>query len=310
MGDYAVVVGSLNIDLVIQSERMPTKGESVLGNTFNTYPGGKGANQAVQLARLGMETFMMGRVGHDAFADQLIGSLEAAKVRTDHIIWDETTGTGKGWVLVDRAGDNYIIVIPEANMAWHLAEVDSIRELIAGASLVLAQLEIPVPIVEKVIRLAAQAQVMTVLNPAPALPLSEELLQDVDLLVLNESEAAFYLGDTVDSSHQAVTAAQKLQQAHGGTVIVTLGQQGAVAADEAGMVQAPSFQVPVVDVTAAGDSFCSSLAYALVSGKSLETAVRFACASGGITVTRPGAQPSLPKLKEINEFMKREGEFK
>lgn len=308
MSRYAVVVGSLNIDLVIQGERMPAKGESVLGNSFNTYPGGKGANQAVQLARLGLETYMIGRVGNDHYGEQLIRSLEEANVRTDFLIRDKAAGTGKGWVLVDGEGDNYIIVIPEANMRWQQRELDPLGQLIAGADVVLTQLEIPVPIVETIIHWAAQAQVMTVLNPSPARSLPDKLLRHVDVLVLNESEAAFYLDEEVDVPTDMVRLAQRLRRVTGvGTVILTLGAQGAVAVSGTEVIQTPAYRVAAIDVTAAGDAFCSSLAYALATGKRLQSAVQFACASGALAVTRPGAQPSLPGLREINDFMQQQG---
>ena len=304
MSSYAVVVGSLNIDLVIQGDRMPEKGESILGNSFNTFPGGKGANQAVQLARLGLEAYMVGRVGNDVFADQLISSLTEAGVRTDYLIQDESAGTGKGWVLVDKAGDNYIIVIPEANMKWQASELEPLGQLIAGASVVLAQLEIPVPVVETIIQQAAQAQVMTVLNPSPAFALPASLFRQVDVLVLNRNEADFYLGANDNDAGSVIDKARKLLQKTGvGTVVLTLGEDGVVAVDEKQTYEFPAYSVSVVDVTAAGDSFCSSLVYGLTIGESLHTALQFACASGAIAVSRQGAQPSLPKLSEVKAFI-------
>jgi len=307
MGAHAIVQGSLNIDMMMTGRRLPARGESILGASFATFPGGKGANQAVQLARLGMETFMIGRVGADVYGDQLIASLQAAGVRTDAILRDKEHGTGKGWVFIDEAGDNYIIVVPEANMEWQVEDLAPMAELCAGADLFLCQLETPVPIVDRALRQAKAAGLLTALNPAPAADLPADLFQHVDLLVLNQTEAAFYAGRPAQDARQAAETAAELRERGCGAVVLTLGERGAVACDADSAYACDAYAVPAVDVTAAGDSFSAGLAYAMVKGQDLSSALRFACACGALTVTRAGAQPSLPTLAEVRAFMQEKG---
>ncbi|MCY4072287.1 MAG: ribokinase [Chloroflexi bacterium] len=303
MDGTVIVLGGLNFDLVIRGSRIPGKGESVFGKSFHTFPGGKGANQAVQLARLGVQTCMLGRVGNDIYGDQLVASLEENGVITDALMRDPELGTGKGWVFVDDDGDNYIIVLPEANMNWAKRDLEALGQLLKGAACLLCQLETPVTIVEACLRAAKDAGLLTVLNTAPATSLPADLFNHVDLLILNQTEAAFYVGRSVGGADQARTAAEALLARGCGAVVITLGDQGAVAADGSGACHCHAFSVRAVDVTAAGDSFCAALAYALLQGDELCGALQFACASGALTVTREGAQPSLPKLAEIRAFI-------
>ncbi len=303
MSDYAVVLGSLNLDVVIRGPRMPAKGESVLGASFNTYPGGKGANQAVQLARLGIETYMIGRVGDDAYADQVLQSLIDAGVKTEHVIRDPASQTGIGCVFVDDAADNYIIVIPQANMNWNADELTGSGDLIRGAGLLLCQLETPVSIVDRAIRVAKAAGVATVLNTAPAADLPRDLFPHIDLLIANESESAHYLGQSAIDAAGALDSAHKLQKMGSGAVAITLGERGAMAVDQSQELQCPAFAVDAVDVTAAGDSFCGGLAYARLRSLALDEGLRLACACGALAATKAGAQPSLPTLSEVRSFM-------
>jgi len=293
--------------LVITAERPPRKGETVLGTGFGLFPGGKGANQAVQLARLGSETYIVGRIGADIFADQVVGSLEAAAVRTDYLIKNAGAGTGKGCVFSDVAGDNWIVVVPEANMRWQAHDIENARELIQGARALIVQLEIPLPVVARAIDLACEADVLVVLNPAPASELPGGLLRKVDLLVPNETEASILAGLSVGDVESAKEAARLLQLKGDNTVTITLGSAGSVTATDEDIIHTPAFPVEVADVTAAGDSFCACLAYALTESYDLETALRFASAGGALSVTRLGAQPSLPTLDEINTFLEHPG---
>ncbi len=303
MGQYAVVVGSLNIDLVVTGERPPRRGETTLGTGCGVFPGGKGANQAVQLARLGMETYMVGRVGADIFAAQVIESLEAAGVKTGYLIRDAEGDTGKGFVFTDAAGDNWIVVVPGANMRWKDAEIQAAADVIRGAQVVVVQLEIPLEIVAQVIDIASESRVFVVLNPAPARALPGTLLRKVDLLVPNETEASQLVGIPVTGTDSAASVARLLQASGVSCVTVTLGSGGSITASGDEILHVPAFQVEAVDATAAGDSFCSSLAYALTRKDDLKTALRFASASGALTVKRLGAQPSLPTLDQINRFL-------
>ena len=303
MSEYAVVLGSLNLDVVIRGPRMPAKGESVLGTSFNTYPGGKGANQALQLARLGIDTYMVGRVGDDAYADQVLHSLLDAGVRTEHVIRDPESQTGIGGVFVDDAADNYIIVIPQANMNWHPDELTGAEDLIRGAGLLLCQLETPAAIVDRAIRFAKAAGVTTVLNTAPAADLPRDLFAHIDLLISNESESVHYLGQLEIDAARALDAARQLRKLGSGAVAITLGERGAVAVDHDQQLRCPAFAVDAVDVTAAGDAFCGGLAYARLRGLALDEGLRFACACGALAATKAGAQPSLPTLSEVRSFM-------
>lgn len=302
-GDYYVVVGSLNIDLVVTADRPPHKGETVLGAGFGLFPGGKGANQAVQLARLGVETYMVGRVGSDVFADQVVHSLVAAGVKTDYLVRDTERGTGKGCVLTDAAGDNWIVVIPESNMVWQAPDLENARALIQGARALIVQLEIPVQVVDEAIEIAYTANVPVVLNPAPARVLPDTMLRKIRLLVPNQSEASLLANIPVRDVATAKEAARVLQSKGAEIVTITLGNVGSVTASGEEIIHTPAFPVDAVDVTGAGDSFCASLAYALMELSDLGAAVRFATASGALSVTRLGAQPSLPTLERINQFL-------
>lgn len=303
----AIVQGSLNIDLVIRGPRLPAPGESVFGDSFRTYPGGKGGNQAVQLAKLGVETQLIGRVGNDIYGDQLINSLEAAGVNTAGVIRDSDNGTGKGWVFIDDDGENYIIVVPEANAVWRASDLAPLRALRPGAAVFLCQLETPVAIVDRCLRLAKAARALTILNAAPAIELPAALFSTVDALVLNQTEAAFYTRRQIDGVDSALAAARELRERGVGAAVITLGERGAIAHTEAGDFHSDAYSVKTVDVTAAGDSFCAGLAFALTRGEGMSAALQFACACGALTVTRAGAQPSLPTLAQVQEFMKTNG---
>lgn len=301
---YYVVVGSLNIDLVANMERMPKKGETILGTGFGLFPGGKGANQAAQLGRLHAKTYMVGRVGSDVFAPQLTDSLEAAGVLTDYVVRDPRNGTGKACIFTDAAGDNCIVVISEANMAWVPGDLERARALIEGAAIVVLQLEIPPEVVEGAAKIAHDAGVPVLLNPAPARPLPDSLLAMVDYLAPNETEAAALSGVAVTGVESAKEAAFALLKRGPKAVIITLGSEGAVIADENGAEHIPPFVVNAIDATAAGDSFCAALAYGLAGFEDRADALRFASAAGALTVTRMGAQPSLPTLEEVRAFLK------
>ena len=307
MSAYAIVQGSINIDLVFRGPRLPGRGESVLGDGFSTFPGGKGANQAVQLAKLGVETHMIGRVGTDIYGDQLIDSLRAAGVNTEGVIRDSDNGTGKGWVFIDGAGENYIIVVPEANMVWRPSDLTPLRALSRRADAFLCQLETPVSTVDCCLRVAKAAGALTMLNAAPAIELPALLFPYVDVLVLNQTEAGFYTTREVKGVDGALAAAADLRERGCGAVVITLGELGAVAQGEAGAIHCSAYTVEAVDVTAAGDSFCGGLAYALIQGEEMSAALQFACACGALTVTRSGAQPSLPTLAQIQSFIETTG---
>ena len=299
-----VVVGSVNTDMVVKSERIPTPGETVTGGKFVMPAGGKGANQAVAAARLGAEVTLVAKVGQDIFGSQSVEGFKRDNILTDFILADADNHTGVALILVDGQGENLISVAPGANAATTPDEVQKAADRIRSADVVLLQLEIPLETVEFTARLASEAGVTVVLDPAPAAPLGDELLRNVTYLTPNESEATRLTGIEVTDEPTARAAAEKLIAAGVENVIVTMGTQGALVATGDRALLVPSHVVEAVDSTAAGDAFNGGLAFALAQGLALEDAVREAALVGALSVTRMGAQPSLPTANELSQFKK------
>lgn len=301
-----IVVGSINMDLVVRTPRTPIPGETVLGCDFGTFPGGKGANQAVAAARQGADVTLIGRVGADAFGQQLVNNLQAEGIDTGHIGVDDSTASGVALIMLDAAGQNSIVVASGANHQLTPAHIEAASMVFQGADLLLLQLETPL---ETVIVAAEQARaqnVRVVLNPAPAQPLPERLLSLVDVLIPNETETALLTGLRVETWAQVEPAASKLLADGVGCVVVTLGAQGALLSQKGQPeLHVASFPVEVVDTTAAGDSFVGAFAVALAEHLPLETAVTRGCAAGALAATRLGAQPSIPTKAEIDLYLKR-----
>jgi ribokinase len=303
-----VVVGSLNMDFVVRVEHLPAPGETVLGRNFQMFPGGKGANQAVAAAKLGgnsVDVRMIGRVGYDVFADHLKASLSAAGVDVAAVHATRSQATGVALISVDRAGQNSIVVASGANHELAAADVEAMRPVFHGAGLALFQLETPLDTVEAALAVAREEGLTTILDPAPAQPLAAGLLERVDILTPNETEALGLLGRAAArvTPAEAVELAEALRRMGPKTVIVKLGDQGCFA--HAGLTQGhfPAFPVEVKDTTAAGDTFNAALAVALAEGAPLEHALRFANAAAAISVTRPGAQASAPSRREVDAFL-------
>ena len=303
-----VVVGSVNTDMVVKSERIPGPGETVTGGEFVMPAGGKGANQAVAAARLGAEVTLVAKVGQDMFGTQSLENFKRDKILTDFILADADNHTGVALILVDGAGENLISVAPGANAAITPDEVQKAADRIRSADVVLLQLEIPLATVEFTARLVAEAGVTVVLDPAPAAPLGAELLGNVTYLTPNESEATRLTGIEVTDESSARAAAEKLIAGGVDNVIVTMGTQGALVATAEGAFMVPSRAVEAVDSTAAGDAFNGGLAFALAQGLALEDAVREATLVGALSVTRMGAQTSLPTADELEQFKNSLGE--
>jgi len=297
---HIVVVGSSNTDMVVKTRRIPGVGETVVGGQFVMAAGGKGANQAVAAARLGAEVTFVTKVGRDMFGDQAIAGYRAEGITTDHIFRDASHATGIALILVDDRGNNLISVASGANHALTIEEVEQAAEQIQAADAVMLQLEIPLEVVQRVAALAARAGVPVILDPAPApdLPLPGSLLGYVTYLTPNESEASQLTGVAVEDESSARQAAQMLLELGARNVVVTLGPKGAlVVGDETLFV--PARAVEARDSTAAGDAFNGGLAVALAEGKSIGDAVRQASLVAAVSVTRMGAQPSLPTRDEI-----------
>ena len=238
-----VVVGSLNMDLVVRTPHLPRPGETILGREFMTAPGGKGANQTVAAAKLGATVHMIGRVGGDDFGRALRDNLCAAGADDSYVFIEDTAASGIAIIEVDDSGQNTIVVAPGANAHVARSDVDAARSIIAASQAVIAQLEIPLDTVWYALETARAAQVLTILNPAPAQPLSTELLSLVDLLVPNESEAALLTGIEVKDEPSAEQAARKLHERGARAVVITLGARGALALSEQGVRRVPSFRV-------------------------------------------------------------------
>jgi ribokinase len=301
-----VVVGSINLDLVSRGKKIPAPGETVRGESFSTFHGGKGANQAVAVARLGYPVSMIAKVGDDEFGSQLRESLASEGVDVTHVDFASGVSSGVAMISVDEAGQNSITVVPGANDTLTPADLDSARDLLRSAGMILVQLEIPIETVEHLCELGRRFGVPVMLDPAPARPLQGEILARVDYLTPNETETCTLCGISdpdLDESRAAECATQ-LKGAGAANVIIKMGARGALvlASDGAGTI-VPGFKVPVVDSTAAGDAFNGALATALLGGLSLPKAVRFASAAGAVSVTRAGAQPAMPATSEVQRLL-------
>lgn len=294
-----MVVGSLNRDLVVTAETLPLPGETVLGRSYSQHNGGKGANQAVALARLGRHVSMVGSVGSDDDGVALVAALREEGVGIDAIA-TTSSHTGVAAITVDDRGENSIVVVPGANGDLDPATIDTFTQLIASSDIVLTQLEVPVPSVERAI---SHASGIVVLNPAPAAVLGSDLLASVDYLVPNRTELATLAGtdspETADQLLQAVTTLD-----FDGVVVVTLGSEGAIAVRNGLVVaRATPPRVDVVDTVGAGDAFCAGLCDALSRGSGLQQAVEWAVACGALATTRQGAQPSMPTASEVRTLV-------
>lgn len=298
-----LVVGSINMDLVVRSPHLPRPGETTLGSNFRTFPGGKGANQAVAAARLGAPVAMVGRVGQDAFGDAMLASLSANGVDVSCVRREMDAATGVALITVeDDTAENTIIVASGANMRITPEDVNASEELFEGALLLVLQLEIPLPTIQRAISLARRHGLLVILNPAPAQTLGRGLIAGVDYLIPNEGELLQLTG-----KNQVESAVRWVQESGVKTLLVTLGERGVRLINQDGETQIPAFPVKAIDTTAAGDGFVGAFAVALAEGKTASQAASWACASSAISVTRIGAQPSLPTRSEVESFLAERG---
>ena len=292
------------MDLVTRTPRLPIAGETLQGYEFFTAPGGKGANQAVAAARLGISTQIVGRLGDDDFGRQLLAGLQAADVQTDGILVDESASSGVAVIAVDDAGENNIIIVAGANGCVNQQDVERLTDLLPGAAALLLQFEVPLPAVLAAAQAARQAGVLVILDPAPAKEnIPPELYPLIDIITPNEIEASQLVGFPVEGQEAAAKASAELRQRGVGTVIVKLGAQGVFCAAGAETFFVPAFSVRAVDTVAAGDAFNGGLAAALADGRSLRDAVVWGAAAGAISATKAGAQPSLPNRDTFDAFL-------
>ena len=295
-----LVVGSLNADLVVRTPRFPQPGETISGEDLQVIPGGKGANQAVAASRLGTNVSMLGRVGKDNFGDFLLDNLKSNNVDSQLVQRDDSS-TGTAIIVVDTNKQNSIVLSAGANGKVSTSDVE--RASFSTFSLLLLQLEIPTPTVLSAAKLAKEAGVRVILNPAPARELSEELISLADFIIPNETELSLLTRDEVKDIPTAENAAGSLLERGAKNVIATLGSNGALIVTCELTQHIPAFKVDVVDTTAAGDAFIGGFATALLRAKPVDEAVRYACACGALATTKFGAQPSLPSREEVERFI-------
>ena len=301
------VVGSLNIDLVCHATRRPDTGETLIGDAFDIFTGGKGFNQATAAARLGAEVTLVGSVGTDPFGEMLLTATENEGIDNRFVKKRTDTGTGVATIVVEPDGDNSIIVVPQANMILTTAEIGTAADVIADADVLLLQLETPIDASEHAAAIAKAHGTTVILNPAPAQPLPDSLLRYVDILTPNESETELLSEMRISNDEEAGNAAAvlraRMRDTETSTVVLTLGERGALMLTATTSERVPAYAVEAVDTTGAGDAFCGALATALASGETLHTAIAFANAAGAAAVTVVGATPSMPTRAKVNLLM-------
>lgn len=300
MNGKIVVIGSSNTDMVVQSPHLPAPGETVLGGNFIMNPGGKGANQAVAAARMGGEVTFIACVGEDMFGKEAIKGFQSHGIDTSYIRMDENAPSGVALIMVDNEGENCISVALGANSTIQKKDIDRAENVLNDAAFVLIQLETPLDVVEHAVLKAKNKGINVVLNPAPAQPLSDNLLTSLYMITPNETEAELLAGIKVVDENSARSAATVLRKKGVRTVVITMGSMGAyVLSDELDLL-IPSPKVKVVDTTAAGDTFNGALVVGLSEGMPLETAVKFANKAAAYSVTVMGAQASVPSRNDLN----------
>lgn len=302
-----VVLGSINADHILNLESFPTPGETVTGNQYQVAFGGKGANQAVAAGRSGAKIAFIACTGDDDTGERVRKQLASDNIDIAPVSVVEGESTGVALIFVNAEGENVIGIHAGANAALTTERVDAQREIIANAEALLMQLESPVESVQAAAAIAHQNHTTVVLNPAPARVLSDELLALVDIITPNETEAEKLTGVRVENDDDAARAAKVLHDKGIGTVIITLGSRGVWASVNGEGRRVPGFKVKAIDTIAAGDTFNGALVTALLEGKRMDDAIRFAHAAAAIAVTRKGAQPSVPWRKEIDEFLSQQG---
>ena len=302
---HIVVVGSLNMDLVVQVPTIPAPSETVLGDNFATIPGGKGANQAVAAARLGAKVSLIGRVGNDAFGKQLLANAQREGIDVTHVGRDETAASGVAMIAVDANGQNSIAVASGANYRLTAAQVHAAWAALPHVDLLVMPLETPLETIETAVALANQSGAKVILNPAPAQKLPPHILAGVDVLVPNEPETAQLTDMPINTGAETRLAAQELLNLGVSHVVLTLGSRGALVLDgtTGQFTEVTPYPVIVVDTTAAGDAFVAGLAVGLGEGRSLVKAAQFANAVGALAVTKQGAQPGMPFREEVDRLL-------
>ena len=295
------VIGSLNMDLVVNVDTMPKPGQTIIGSNFKEVPGGKGANQAVAMARLNGNVSMIGEVGEDGFGQTLINSLKNDKVDTTYI-QTAKGATGVALITVDKNAQNSIVVSPGANFEVKEDDIDNNIEAIKNSDIVVLQLETPLNTIKYALNKAKELNKYTILNPAPAVKLDDEIIKNVDLLTPNETELEIISGVSIETEEDIQKAAQIMIEKGVKELIVTLGSKGSLYINKEKSMFKKAYKVEAVDTTAAGDSYTGALAVALSQDKCIEDAMDFASKVGALSVLKEGAQSSLPTLEDVKNF--------
>ncbi|TDQ06153.1 ribokinase [Halanaerobium saccharolyticum] len=296
-----LVIGSMNMDLVVETERYPEEGETLIGGKFEQIPGGKGANQALAAAKLGDQVEFIGACGDDSFAPKLKSSLKAGGAEIDNIFEIKGVSTGVAVITVDKKGNNRIIVSPGANYELDSEKIEKIKDKIAEAEIILLQLEIPVDTIEKIVEIASKNKTKIILDPAPAQKLPADILTRVDYLLPNEGELDLLLAEAENKSRaEKIEALLKMGVKN---IIVTEGEKGINYYSQNNKLHLETLKVKAVDTTAAGDVFAGAFAASLIAENNLKKALEFAVQAAAYSVTKRGAQSSIPDKKELNEFL-------
>jgi ribokinase len=298
-----IVIGSSNTDMVIKADHLPAAGETILGGTFFMNDGGKGANQAVAAARLGGNVMFVAKTGNDTLGQQAKEMFQNENINTSYILIDPILPSGVALIVVDKKGENSIVVASGANSSLLPDDLADVRPLIGDAAVVLVQLEIPLVTVESIAAATKSAGTKMILNPAPARALPDSLLNGLFLITPNENEAGMLTGVEVTGVDSAKQAARKILERGVKNVIITLGANGALVFDDGIFTHVPVLSVKAVDSTAAGDVFNGALAVAISEGQDLVSATKFACRAAAISVTRLGALQSAPTRDEVKSFV-------
>ena len=301
MSGKIVIIGSCNTDMVINTERLPRPGETIIGGSFFMNAGGKGANQAVAAARLGGDVCFVAKVGNDHFGSHAIEQYKAEGIDVQQISIDSEQPSGVALIMVDNKGENCIAVASGANALLSPEEINRAEEAIDNGDIVLMQLETPIETVEYAASMAHSKGKKVILNPAPALPLPETLLKNLYMIIANETEAEFISGIRITDMESVCRAADIIGDKGVENVVITLGSKGAFIKENGAYHKVPALKVKAVDATAAGDTFCGALCVALAEEKGILEAVEFANRCAAITVTRMGAQSSLPYRSEVDK---------
>ncbi len=295
------VIGSLNMDLVVNVDEMPKKGQTLIGGNFKEVPGGKGANQAVAIARLGGDVSMIGKVGTDGFGQTLINALKTDNVKTDYIEI-ENCSSGVAMITVDKNAENSIVVAPGANFRVLREDIDKCIDGIKESDIVVVQLETPLDTIKYALQESKKLGKYTILNPAPAVKLDDDIIKNVDLLTPNETELEILSGVKIENEDDIKKAADVMIQKGVKQLIVTLGSKGSLYIDKDNMKFKKSYKVDAIDTTAAGDSYTGALAVAFSQDKGIEEAMDFASKVGALCVMKEGAQTSLPTIQDVLNF--------